>query len=664
MENDLSMNVPFQRASMNSKNITGLEEISKENLAISDVRHCGIALRADSTRQSTALPSVKDIKDAVKMVEDVNDETIFEVQVGTSNFLPACFLELGAKVSRAICKIETFGVNYKGNNGSWSGTGFMVSPNILLTNHHVLNTLDAARNATCIFNFQEDETEKLQPTKQFQINPDKLFLTSPVGSNGLDFTFVWVDAEPGDEFGFVNINRDYFTVFVNDLANIIQHPNGKPKSIVLQENKILSLDTSFVHYSSDTEPGSSGAAVFNNAWKLTALHHASKRSSGQGAEADFEFVNEGIKLSAIAVYLENLLQDTNQANTARRLLSLFNGRDSALGFFGSLGRSEEIATGNIGPESIVNSYKGEDKDLDIAFWNIEWFTKHPEKVEPVAEVIADMNLDIWAFSESAPSVTEALVKHLKDKYKLDYGWEASEPNAAAGKQTTTIIWNKKTVDGKKAKWADDIEPWFKVKSQDFDELGLESVEGKVFDRYPGLFHFSSKPNQGTNKIDFYLVPLHLKAMAEGSKRRRMAAQILGAAVHKMINENGADEDWVIGGDYNAELASQDFEKLSQSKMVPISAEDEDNGAFSYVKSPKSLIDHIFVSANLAKTYNAQNFFIVAKEKTIPNYIKSLSDHRPVLFRMSLGAGNIEAKLETEIETSIPTNLKSILDSLR
>lgn len=663
MEKELSLNVPFQRESMDSKNITGLEEISEGNLSMKDVRRCGVALRADSIRKSANLPSVKEINDAVKMVEDVKDETIFEVQIGESNFLPACFLELGAKVSRAICKIEAEGVNYKGKSGSWEGTGFMVSENILLTNHHVLNSLDVARNATCIFNFQQDENEKMQPTKRFQINPDRLFLTSPIANNGLDFTFVWVDQEPGDEFGFININRDYFKVFVNEVANIIQHPKGNPKSIVLQENKILSQDTTLIHYSSDTEPGSSGAAVFNNAWKLTALHHASKKSSGQGAEADFEFVNEGIKLSAIAVYLENLLQDINLANVARTILSLFNGRDSALGFFGSLGRNEEISIDNIGHETIVNSYKGEDKDLDVAFWNIEWFTKHPEKVEPVAEVIADMNLDIWAFSESAPEVTKKLVEHLKDKYKLDYGWESSEPNAPAGKQTTTVIWNKKTVEGKKEKWADEIEPWFNVKSQDFDELGLEAVEGKVFDRYPGLFYFSSKPNQGNNKIDFYLVPLHLKAMAEGSKRRRMAAQILGAAVHKMIG-NGSDVDWVLGGDFNAELATQDFEKLSQSKMVPISAEDENNGAFSYIKGPKSLIDHIFLSANLAKTYNSKDYFILAKEKTIPNYLKNLSDHRPVLIRMSLGAGGLEVKTEAEVKTSIPHDLKSILDTLK
>src|SRR5215203_410904 len=180
MEKELSLNVPFQRESIDSKNLTGIEEISEGNLAMKDIQQCGVALRADSISRSSDLPTAKQIKAAVKVVEDDEDETIFEVQIGESNFLPAYFLEIGAKVSRAICKIETFGVDYKNREGSWMGTGFLVSTNILLTNHHVLNSVDTARNATCIFNFQNDENEVPQPTKRFQVNPDKLFLTSPV----------------------------------------------------------------------------------------------------------------------------------------------------------------------------------------------------------------------------------------------------------------------------------------------------------------------------------------------------------------------------------------------------------------------------------------------------------------------------------------------------
>ena len=124
-------------------------------------------------------------------------------------------------------------------------------------------------------------------------------------------------------------------------------------------------------------------------------------------------------------------------------------------------------------------------------------------------------------------------------------------------------------------------------------------------------------------------------MDEGSKRRSMAAKILAAAVQRMIGTYKKDSDWVIGGDYNAELAADDFRALLDSSFVPLSAGDEAGGAFSYVASPKSLIDHIFLSPNLAATYDEGSFFIVAKDRDFPQYVKRVSDHRPVVVRLSL-----------------------------
>jgi hypothetical protein len=68
----------------------------------------------------------------------------------------------------------------------------------------------------------------------------------------------------------------------------------------------------------------------------------------------------------------------------------------------------------------------------------------------------------------------------------------------------------------------------------------------------------------------------------------------------------------------------------------MSAQDEDAGAFSYIKSPKSLIDHVFLSPNLSKQAGDASYFIVAKDKTVDNYARKLSDHRPVLVRFSIG----------------------------
>src|SRR5262249_9667279 len=214
------------------------------------------------------------------------------------------------------------------------------------------------------------------------------------------------------------------------------------------------------------------------------------------------------------------------------------------------------------------------------------------------------NLDVWNLEESSPNAAEAVAEELKNAYGLDFGHAAAEPESADGKQSCTLLWNKATVDVVEEQWGEPIETWLRAKSPDFDDLGLggfEAVHGRIFDRYPALFRVTAKEPTGTGRFTFYLVPVHLKAMGEGSLRRKMASKILAAAIQKKI-EDGAAADWVIGGDFNAELATTDFDNLVTGGMVPLSAEDEQAGAFSYVKGPKSLIDHIFLSPNLARRF--------------------------------------------------------------
>ncbi len=69
--------------------------------------------------------------------------------------------------------------------------------------------------------------------------------------------------------------------------------------------------------------------------------------------------------------------------------------------------------------------------------------------------------------------------------------------------STTVIWNKGTVRGAVETWPEEIDKWFDVHSTQFDQLGLEAVEGKVFPRKPGLFHFTAIIEPGAPAFDFY-----------------------------------------------------------------------------------------------------------------------------------------------------------------
>ncbi|MGC9525019.1 MAG: trypsin-like serine peptidase [Limnospira sp.] len=58
-------------------------------------------------------------------------------------------------------------------------------------------------------------------------------------------------------------------------VNIIQHPKGRRKEIVISNNWTLLVFDNFITYEADADFSSSGSPVFNQQWQLVALHHGS-----------------------------------------------------------------------------------------------------------------------------------------------------------------------------------------------------------------------------------------------------------------------------------------------------------------------------------------------------------------------------------------------------
>ena len=599
----------------------------------------------------------------------------FELTIGADDTMPYWFLEDGADRGRAVCKIIASGVAYDGMAyPEWVGTGFLIAPNILLTNNHVLNSRAVAAQATAVFDYQQDGAGGFAARAEFRFDPDRLFVSSP--AEALDYTFVWIDGAPHERFGHIPFWRGSFIGVPNEDANIIHHPDGVPKRVSLRNNRVVSLglDDVLTHYVADTEPGSSGAPVFNNAWKLFALHHASTGGLSGGMAARIRdagveggVLNEGIKTSAITADLERRAKDGADAASARRVLHHANGTDSRTGYFGTLGRAAPQEGDEF--ERVVSTYQGAAADIDVAFWNIEWFNRRfEEKLDDVARIVADLNLDIWAFEETSPEATEALVERMKLRFGQRFAFAASEPDASGGKQTTTVMWNTLTVHGERREWPGEIDRLLRAHSTDPDVSRFEAVEGKVFNRYPGRFHFSVlNRDGGMDPFDFYLVPLHLKAKDEGAKRRRMASNILAAAVRHCRQSGDPEVDWIIGGDVNAPLSTNQFRGLTDAGLVPLTAEDEAGGAITYLKGRyRSLIDTIFLSPGMKAGVGADDFMIIARDRHDSGFIERVSDHRPVMVRLSLApsAATTGAAGAADAERSGDAVLRDFLRAFR
>jgi endonuclease G len=227
--------------------------------------------------------------------------------INKSDLLGVRYLEGGVAAARAVGRID---VRDRPEHLEGFGTGSLVSPRLVLTNHHVLPDRNVAASSAIEFNFQDDVNGKELEPQIFGFDPDTFFFAD----EERDFALVAVKAPAGalDQFGSNPLIEAEGKGVIGECVTIVQHPGGRKKQVALRENKFVDIAESFVHYTTDTEPGSSGSPVFNDQWEVVALHHAgipAPESKDTGG-----FINEGILVRKIMEFLR--AQDLDPAKRA------------------------------------------------------------------------------------------------------------------------------------------------------------------------------------------------------------------------------------------------------------------------------------------------------------------------------------------------------------
>lgn len=245
--------------------------------------------RVASTTAPTFTPEVKDRAGLERII---NSE---------DNFLDLYLLNGALACAKTVCRIE-------GPINSPLGTGVLIGPDLLLTNHHVLPSEDALSDAVARFGYMVDATGVAPKGKIVRIRSD-FYYSSP--SEELDYALVRTHEDPLAELsankshrGFVQLTAH--SVRNNERVNIIQHPNGDPMKVVMTQNYVVDITAKRIQYVADTMDGSSGSPVFNRNWDMVALHHSGQPYPPESATEKLKKawkgtfrVNEGVPTRAI-----------------------------------------------------------------------------------------------------------------------------------------------------------------------------------------------------------------------------------------------------------------------------------------------------------------------------------------------------------------------------
>jgi endonuclease G len=249
------------------------------------------------------------------------DPSALERLVGKRDIVSVNFFERGLRAAKAVCRIKTLG---NGGGPPDYATGFLATPNLLVTNNHVLPDAETASRSLAEFEYELDLNFVERRGRIFPLVPSEAFYSNAE----LDVTIVAIspmghDGTPITDFGVLPLVPMSGKGLVGEHVSIIQHPEGGTKQVVVRENQIIALDpkkypglgSSFLHYTTDTEKGSSGAPVFNDQWDLVAIHHLAivdrdkngeplnRRgeiwSPAEGEDFKLWIANEGIRVSAL-----------------------------------------------------------------------------------------------------------------------------------------------------------------------------------------------------------------------------------------------------------------------------------------------------------------------------------------------------------------------------
>jgi len=244
---------------------------------------------------------------------DLSDTPEILIFGGEGEWVEGLFMEqaqaAGQKVARL--SIQRF-VGGQPAQGIGYGTGWLVAPGLMLTNHHVIEARDLKREAPATE--ADFESQGKNAIAWFDYHREGVFAGRPVAATGvvaksreLDYALFRLENQPEvTARGSMTLAKG-LSLKPGVRLNIVQCTGGGPLRFAIRNNFFVGLGQNSyqARYLTDTKSGSSGSPVLNDAWQVVAMHRGAKQidpnayQSEDGNKQVVKYHNEGIIIDEI-----------------------------------------------------------------------------------------------------------------------------------------------------------------------------------------------------------------------------------------------------------------------------------------------------------------------------------------------------------------------------
>ncbi|WP_426584184.1 trypsin-like peptidase domain-containing protein [Mucilaginibacter sp. R-33] len=244
---------------------------------------------------------------------------------------PANFLVGLARCKRCVCRIDI-----STTEGDFSGTGFLIWKDLVISNYHVfqelIETPEKVQSILCKFDYElSPDGNTINPGMDVRLAAGQPVIAyskfSPLDADPpenidaawtkgeLDYAIVRLERAVSEEpfgikqdqvsqapaRGWIDITSVTALPKPGNPIVILQHPDSRPLEMVIDLSGITALDPSAlrVRYSVNTEGGSSGSPCFDEKFGVIALHNVGDPKQWKPT------YNQGIPMVRIAEDLRN-----------------------------------------------------------------------------------------------------------------------------------------------------------------------------------------------------------------------------------------------------------------------------------------------------------------------------------------------------------------------